>query len=99
VFSKKIPYSRNCKKQIFLRKKLAFFVATTSFATSLCENEDFDSYVSVLDDRHTLPTRQRLTQDIMTLASKGKMLIKQEIKSALSKPIATSDIWSKKGLS
>jgi hypothetical protein len=35
----------------------------------------------------------------MTLASKGKMLIKQEIKSALSKPMATADIWSKKGLS
>lgn len=99
VLSRKVVYSKNSQKQILLRKKFAFFVATTSFANSLCENQDFNSYIRLLDERHTLPNRQRLTKDIISLACKGKELIKQTIKSGLSKPIATADIWSKKGLS
>jgi hypothetical protein len=92
-------YPKKSKKQILLRKKLAFFVATTSFSTSLSENEDFHGYINLLDTRHVLPGRKRLTLDIIELAKKGKLLIKKRIKSALSKPMATADIWSKKGLS
>jgi hypothetical protein len=92
-------YPKKSKKQILLRKKLAFFVATTSFSTSLSENVDFHGYINLLDTRHVLPGRKRLTLDIIELAKKGKLLIKKRIKSALSKPMATADIWSKKGLS
>lgn len=85
-------YPKKSKKQILLRKKLAFFVATTSFSTSLSENEDFHGYINLLDTRHVLPGRKRLTLHIFELAKKGKLLIKKRIKSALSKPMATADM-------
>ncbi|KZS10105.1 Uncharacterized protein APZ42_025507 [Daphnia magna] len=99
IASKKIAYPKKSKKQILLRKRLAFFVSTTSFSTSLSENIDFHGYASGLDPRHTLPCRKRLTRDIIELAKKGRLLIKKRILSAHSKPMATADIWSKKGLS
>ena len=92
-------YSNKCKQQIIRRKKLAFYAATSSFSTSQCENQDFHSYIHNLDQRHRLRCRQRLTKDIVELAKKGRLLIKKRIQSALTKQMATADIWSKKGLS
>ncbi|KZS01833.1 Uncharacterized protein APZ42_001387, partial [Daphnia magna] len=92
-------YSNKCKQQIILRKKLAFYAATSSFPTSQCENQDFNNYIHNLDPRHRLPCRQRLTKDIVELAKKGRLLIKKRIHAALTKQMATADIWSKKGLS
>ncbi len=86
-------YSSKSKQQIILRKKLAFYAATSSFSTSQCENEDFNNYIHHLDPRHRLPCRQRLTKDIVQLAKRGRLLIKKRIHSALTKKIATADIW------
>ncbi|KZR96027.1 Uncharacterized protein APZ42_009868, partial [Daphnia magna] len=73
IASKNIAYPKKSKKQILLRKRLAFFVSTTSFSTSLCENIDFHGYTSGLDPRHTLPCRKRLTRDIIELAKKRQI--------------------------
>ncbi|KAK4027893.1 hypothetical protein OUZ56_017034 [Daphnia magna] len=56
----KAKYTRKNTKQLLLRKKLAFVVATTSMTLSISDNKDWQAYVELLDPRHIIPGRKAL---------------------------------------
>ncbi|KAI9559669.1 hypothetical protein GHT06_013674 [Daphnia sinensis] len=98
INSKKALYAVNSKKQLRLRRRFSFFAGSTSFSSVLAENLDFKQYIRELDPRHVIPNRKCLRKDILAMAQKGKALIRNRIINALSKPLSTADIWTKKGL-
>ena len=61
-------------------------------------NQDFRAYAQVLDARHKVPGRQRVTADILQLYQKGRFLVRQRILQALSTLNGTADIWTKPGM-
>jgi hypothetical protein len=96
---KKAKYSRKNTKQLLLRKKLAFVVATTSMTTSISDNKDWKAYVELLDPKHVIPGRKALAKDILRLFKQARKFVKAQVKNAVSKPNMTADIWTKPGMS
>lgn len=64
----------------------------------ICDNEDWKSYVLLLDPRHKIPGRMTVTADIIRLYKQARKMIKARIQQAMSKPNLTADIWTKKGM-
>lgn len=96
---KKAKYTRKNTKQLLLRKKLAFVVATTSMTTSIGANKDWQAYVELLDPRHVIPGKNALAKDILSLFKQAKKVVKAQVLNAVSKPNMTADIWTKPGMS
>ncbi len=64
----------------------------------ICDNGDWQSYVSLLDPRHKIPDRMTVTADIVRLYKQARKIIKARIQQAVSKPNLTADIWTKPGI-
>ncbi len=80
---KKAKYTRKHTRQLLLRKKLAFVVATTSMTTSISDNKDWQAYVELLDQRHVIPGRQALAKDILRLFKQARNLVKAQVQNAV----------------
>ncbi|XP_045032105.1 uncharacterized protein LOC123474238 [Daphnia magna] len=85
----KAKYTRKNTKQLLLRKKLAFVVATTSMTLSISDNKDWQAYVELLDPRHIIPGRKALANGILKLYKQVRKLVKAQVQHAVSKPNMT----------
>ena len=90
-------YDKESRKYRDITRKLAVFIGSCNVPNSLVENEEFRSFVQVLDPRYHVPGRARICKEIdqVLLGLKAKI---QEFIADAQKITLCADIWTKKGM-
>jgi hypothetical protein len=90
-------YSLDSYKQINITKKLAVFIATSTVANRLVENEEFRDLLNELDPRYVVPGRQKIKSEMEKVLCVMKENVKCLLKQARRVHLCC-DIWTKKGM-
>ena len=70
-------YDTHCHRQMLSRYKLGFVLATTSLPESIIQNEDFKAYISLLDPKHSVPSRVTTYIDQSDIQKAAKDIVKE----------------------
>uniref|UniRef100_A0A914WAI9 Uncharacterized protein n=1 Tax=Plectus sambesii TaxID=2011161 RepID=A0A914WAI9_9BILA len=76
------PYWKNSAEQKEIDESLALFAGSTSFAYHLVETFEFADFVSSLNPRYKLPSRETLKKSVSAIADQIKTNIKGLLKDA-----------------
>ena len=77
VEEKAAKYDTHSSRQMLLRYKLGFALATTSIPDYILENEDFLAYINLLDFKHSVPTRKTTSTDQSDINKVGEDILKE----------------------
>lgn len=76
---KATKYDTHSSRQMLLRYKLGFALATTSIPDYILENEDFLAYINLLDFKHSVPTRKTTSTDQSDINQIAEDILKEMI--------------------
>ncbi len=101
-YFKKLPsgkvklYDRKSPKYQEIKMRLTFLAGSTSFAHQLVDTEEFQSFMTSVNEQFPLPTGRTLSSWVIEVSEKLKRLYQAKIKSAERFSVCI-DLWTQHG--
>jgi len=89
------PYGKKDKDKVeYLIELLIRWIITDQQAFSVVENTDFLTFITALDQRFQLPTRQSISESMLDLYDYQKKMLHTFLNTTQNKFAITTDVWT-----